>query len=126
MITVRPNRNRASSLLKMAERRLEDLKNYPKYKQVEEYWDAAKEAILAMLYCRGLHTTSHRELVEWLRKERVIDSRDASVLDMLRKARNGISYYGEREMEAILDRHDIDGIVRRLVETARKHVRPIQ
>ena len=118
MIRIKPDANRASSLLEMAKRRLEDLSSYPKYKQVEEYWDAAKEAILAIMYYIGFHTTSHRELIEWIRKKGLMESHEVTVLDMLRKARNGISYYGEKEMEKILDNYDIERIVRKLVKIA--------
>jgi GTP cyclohydrolase III len=70
---------------------------------VEIYYDSAKEVIIAIMYMDGFKTTSHVEMINYLReKYPEIGQVRIALLDELRQKRNAISYYGESIGESFL------------------------
>ena len=122
VIKTRKDRARAKSLIAMAEDRLGDVGGYKPYKKVEEYWDIAKELILAIMHAKGYNTLSHRAMVEWLDENfPEFSDPEIRILDMFRRARNDISYYGKRQKERILFEYEssILKIINKLLEMAK-------
>lgn len=97
MFKIEPDKERAKSLLKQANVRLDELKKIRNYiseeRVVEFYFDCIKELILALMYIEGIKTLSHLELIEY--SKNYIDTEQKNVLDELRVKRNQISYYGK-------------------------------
>ena len=87
--------NRADSLKKMSEERLEDIKSETKtYKIIEEYYEIIKELITALMYADGFKTLSHKSLIYYLEKNyKEFDKGEIILIDGLRKLRNNITYY---------------------------------
>jgi len=107
VFSVRKNKERAKSLLKAAETRLQEMnkirKLVSKERIVEIYYDSAKEDIIAIMYMDGFKTTSHVEMINYLReKYPEIGQVRIALLDELRQKRNAISYYGESIGESFL------------------------
>lgn len=104
---VRKDLRRARSLVSLASERLEDVEGYKPYKKVEEYWDIAKELILALMYASGFHTLSHKAMVGWLARRHPEFSRsELATLDTFRKARNDVSYYGRKQKGGLIREHE--------------------
>ena len=61
---------------------------------VEDYYEAIKELITALLILEGYKTTSHEILIAYLINYKEIEPDEIMVLDQLRKIRNDINYRG--------------------------------
>ena len=96
---VYPDREKARSILKMVETRLEMIKTLDAGRFasliVEEYYDVIKELITAILLLDGFKTLSHVALIEYMRKnKRGLPEHGISLIDELRAIRNRITYDG--------------------------------
>lgn len=96
---IKPNKEIARSLLKMAKVRLTEVKekNVDKFASliVEDYYEIIKECIVALMSIDGLKTLSHKVLIIYLKKFYPQFREDEVILiDMLRSLRNKIVYYG--------------------------------
>ena len=91
---------RAKDLYEMAGDRLELLRLIPKdktYKIIEEHYEIIKELLTAIMYLDGYKTLSHVKLIEYFSSNyKKVDERQTRLMDILRKFRNGIVYYGQK------------------------------
>jgi len=97
---ITPDRERAESLLEMCKERLELIKILPKnrpYKIIEDYYEIIKELLTAIMYIDGFKTLSHVKLIEHFSiNYDVIEGHTLKIIDILRKHRHGIVYYGKK------------------------------
>ena len=100
LIKIQPDKERARSLVKLANLRYEKVKTFDEEKEssliVEGYYEVAKELITAILFIDGYKTLSHKDLIEYLGLNFKFDfsELDINLLDQLRKLRNNLVYYG--------------------------------
>ena len=100
LIKIKPDKERARSLIKLASLRYGKIKTFDEEKEssliVEGYYEVAKELITAILFIDGYKTLSHKDLIEYLSLNFKNDfsALDIELLDQLRKLRNNIVYYG--------------------------------
>ena len=126
---VKPNKEVAKSLLKMAKIRLEEVKqkDIKKFASLatEDYYEIIKECITALMSIDGLKTLRHEALVAYLKKFYPQFSQEKiALIDMLRILRNKIVYYGffvqpefvERNKERILK------IIQKLIKIIKEKV----
>ena len=100
LIKIKPDKERARSLIKLAKLRYEKVKTFDGEKEsslvAEGFYEVIKELITSILFIDGYKTLSHKDLVEYIGsnyKDNFSDS-DIALLDQLRKFRNKIVYYG--------------------------------
>ncbi|KYK25250.1 hypothetical protein AYK26_02095 [Euryarchaeota archaeon SM23-78] len=98
LIRIEPDKEKARSLLKLAELRESKL---PKFKTetdspliTETYYEICKELITAILFCNGYKTLSHKDLIDYILQFKDFKEEDIHRLDVLRKKRNRLVYYG--------------------------------
>jgi len=96
---IKPNKEIARSLLKMAQIRLMEVKekNIDKFASliIEDYYEIIKECIVALMSIDGLKTLSHKVLIIYLKNFYPQFKEDEIILiDMLGSLRNKIVYYG--------------------------------
>ncbi len=75
---------------------------------IEQYYGAVKEIIIAIMYCEGIKSLSHIELVEYIVNNYQIGSDLAKLLDELRIKRNDITYYGKEINENFIRNNEND------------------
>ena len=114
------NPARAKSLFLMAKDRLPDIKEQKKpYKKVEEYYEIIKELITGIMYFDGFKTLSHISLLEYIKEEYLeeITKQELNIIDILRKLRNDILYYGQKIDQSFLDNYEenIKQIINKLI-----------
>jgi len=116
------DKDRANDLFEMAKERLELIKLIPKdktFKIIEEYYEIIKELLTAVMYIDGYKTLSHIKLIEYFSSNyRELDEKELKLVDMLRKYRIGVVYYGRKiSHEFIVNKeNDIKKIVRTLIK----------
>lgn len=126
VFSISPDSERAESLLEMALDRLELLRLIPKdrvYKIVEEYYEILKELLTAVMYIDGFKTLSHVKLIEYFASRYdILEEGEISLIDQLRKHRNGIVYYGRKLSGDFLENNEdsVKGVVDKLVSFVRK------
>ena len=102
------DKERAQALLKSARLELEELGRVAalvsKERIVEYYYDTLKKLIVGLMYAEGYKTLSHKALLEYLERHHtgVLSKSELGLLELLRKVRNGISYYGEPAPDSLL------------------------
>ena len=99
LISVTPDKEKAKSILKMADTRLEMLNGIDPEKfpapLVEQYYEVIKELMTTVLLLDGFKTLSHKALIEYLAKKyKEFGEADIVFLNNLRVTRNRISYDG--------------------------------
>ena len=62
---------------------------------LENAYEALREAIDARMALDGLKSYSHEATIAYLQKFKQFNSAELNTLDILRRKRNGIKYYGE-------------------------------
>lgn len=111
---IRPDKEKAKSLLQLVELRKKDLEN--KQEEfvtliVEGYYEIVKELITALMSIDGYKTVSHELLIGYVAAlYKAISRAEITLMDQLRKTRNDIAYRGvqvppeylRRNKEAIL------------------------
>ena len=107
IIKVFPDKEKAKSIFRMAEERENKIKELDRFNFstiiAENYYEAIKEMITAILLIKGIKTTgeyAHKDLIEQALKEKFIDNFEYSLLDDLRNRRNKSQYEG-KQIEAI-------------------------
>lgn len=94
------DKERAKDLLVMARERLELIVLIPKgrdYKVIEEYYEIIKELLTAIMYADGYKTLSHVKLIDYFFKNYgELNDKQMHLIDVLRKHRIGILYYGRK------------------------------
>jgi hypothetical protein len=99
LLKVTPDKEKAKSILKMVETRLELLAtiNHDKFSSpvFADYYEVIKELITIILLLDGFKTLSHKTLIEYLQKNyKDFTGHEIAFLDDLRIIRNKISYNG--------------------------------
>ena len=106
------DRARARDLLEMAKERIEIIDLLPKdkiFKLIEEYYEIIKELLTAVMYSDGYKTLSHIMLIEYFSSNyNELTREEIKLIDVLRKFRNGIMYYGEKVSETFLVNNEVD------------------
>lgn len=122
---VKPNKEKAKSLLKMAEKRLEFVEeNKSKNKSefiVENYYEVIKELITSLLSLKGYKSYNHLCLIFFLRKfYPQFQEEELELIDQMRRIRNDIMYRGEPIATDYLKRRkrEIIEIIEKLTELA--------
>jgi len=123
------DRERAEDLLIMAEERLDILKVIPKdktYKIIEEYYEIIKELLTALMYTDGYKTLSHKTLIDYFAKNYgELDEDQIKIIDILRKFRNDVVYYGKKISESFLlnNQKDIKRIISLLIKLVKEKLK---
>ena len=96
---IRPDKEKAKSLLKIVELREKDLKSKDKKEFatliVEGYYEIIKELITGIMSIDGYKTISHELLIAYMDQfYKEFSSAELYVMDNLRKTRNDIAYRG--------------------------------
>ena len=112
---------RARSLFETAKDRLEVVKLvYGRtYKVVEEYYEVIKELLNSLMYIDGFKTLSHKSLINYFSENyNELEDSQIRIIDVLRRSRNGIVYYGEKISKDFLinNEEDIKEIIRVLIK----------
>ena len=98
LIKIEPDKERAKSLLQLATLRLSKIPNFDSEKEssllAESYYEICKELITAILFLDGYKTLSHKDLVQYIKSFKEFGNQEIETLDILRKRRNKIVYYG--------------------------------
>jgi hypothetical protein len=111
LIKITPDKEKARSILRMAELIEERIINQSRAKMaaliVADYYEVLKELITAMLLIDGYKTLSHKDLIEYLdAKYKEFDSHEIAIMDDLRILRNRISYEGFFVETSYLERNE--------------------
>jgi len=106
LVKVTPDRERAKSLLKMANLRLdniglverEDARKYTS-KIIEDYYEMIIEIVTAIMSLDGYKTRSdavgsHIASINYMRRYKEIGGHEIALMEDLRKKRIGVKYYG--------------------------------
>jgi len=123
LIKIKPDKERARSLIKLASLRYGKIKTFDEEKEssliIEGYYEAAKELITAVLFIDGYKTLSHKDLIEYL-KERyaAFGTHEIVLLDELRVLRNRVTYEGFSIVPSYLNRNEqvFKAVARKLKE----------
>ena len=121
---------RAKDLLYYAEDRISLVKARYKedkwYKVVEEAYESIKESLTAIMYSEGYKTLSHVKLLEYFNdNHKILSESEKRLVDVLRKMRNGIVYYGEKITKDFLDNNylEILNLMDKLIKFAKQKVK---
>jgi hypothetical protein len=121
---ITPDKERAGSLLEMAKERVGMIKLIPRskvYKIIEDYYEIIKELLTAVMYLDGKKTLSHVKLIEYFSERyRELDRGQLRVLDVLRRNRHGIVYYGKKISEEFLINNE--SVIKRIIDVLIKLV----
>ena len=100
LIKVTPDKEKAKSIMKMVDTRLEmlnsiDTEKYPA-PLVEQYYEVIKELMTTVLLLDSFKTLSHKALIRYLQEKykKQFGTADITFLNNLRVTRNKISYDG--------------------------------
>ena len=128
-INVKPDIEKARSMLKMAENREETIEllkktNFPTI-LVENYYEIVKELASAIFLLKGrtfIGTYAHKELISELETFNELDKGQIFLADNLRTLRNGSMYYGKQvEGEYIKNNEQkIKSLIKTLKEILKK------
>ena len=101
IIRIKPDKQRAESLKKMAEITLERLKNIDRQRYPSntllDYYDSLHKLMEALSLKEGIKTKgegAHQELIEYMAKKGIINEQTRQFLQQMREYRNKISYEG--------------------------------
>src|SRR3989344_4502789 len=118
------NKVMSLSLIEMAKERLQDISKESKpYKIIEQYYEIIKELITSIMYSNGFKTLSHKALVDYIRTNyKELSPADVFLIDELRKLKNNILYYGQKDEKEFLINHEthIRSIISKLTKLAEK------
>ena len=118
------DKGRSADLFKMAKERLVLLELIPKdkvYKILEEYYEIIKELLTAIMYLDGYKTLSHIKLIEYFSSNyKELDETDIKLIDIIRKFRIGIVYYGRKISQDFLTNNEND--IKRIIKILTKLV----
>ena len=119
---------RAKDLLEMAKERLDMINLIPKkmaYKITEEYYEIIKELLTAIMYLDSFKTLSHIKLIEYFSNNYdELSEKQLKLIDILRKFRNNIVYYGKRINKEFLinNNEEIKEIISILIKITEKKI----
>jgi uncharacterized protein (UPF0332 family) len=127
---VKPNLERAKSMRDLAVKRLESIRRRrgtddPEF-IVEDYYEAMKELITAMLFSRGFKSYSHECLITFLREfHKEFKEDELQLIDQMRQTRNDLLYRGEPVAAAYLNRREPEftTLIAKLLDAAARDIR---
>ncbi len=121
VMKVRPDAERARSLLKMIQTRIRALEKLDEKEfssiVTEGYYEVIKESIVALMHLDGFKTLSHEALVAYLDEfYRDFSEEEIMLIDHLRRMRNDIVYRGLEVRPDFLERNGrrIRNVIKRL------------
>jgi len=123
------DKERAKDLFNMAKERLKLLKLIPKditYKTIEEYYEIIKELLTSIMYLDGYKTMSHIKLIGYFSSNYdQLDERKIRLMDILRKSRIGIVYYGKKISKTFLinNENEIKKIIKILINLVKEKIK---
>lgn len=99
LIKIEKDKERAKSLFKLSMMRYNKIKFFDIKKEssliAESYYEVCKELITSILFLDGYKTLSHKDLINYIKTNNYhFAENEIETLDMLRKRRNKIVYYG--------------------------------
>ena len=129
LIKIKPDKEKARSLISLAKLRLSKFENYDIEKEsvliIEAYYEVAKELITSILLIEGYKTLSHVSLINYIKSIQEFTSPEINLLNQLRQLRNGIVYYGESVQPSYVKRNKryVLGIISKLFEICNKKLK---
>ncbi len=117
---IKRDKERAKDLFDISKDRIDFLETISRdriYKLIEEYYEVIKELLTAIMYLDGYKTLSHIKLIDYFYENyRDLTSEEIKIVDILRKFRIGIIYYGKKVSEDFLinNENKIKDIIKRL------------
>jgi len=127
VLKITPNKEKASSILKMVETSLAMIRSIDKYPShvIREYYDIIRELLSVILLLDGykpIGESAHKIQIEYIQKNySEIKQSDISLMDELRVTRNKISYDGYFVPEDYVTRKSAQ--ISRLIEQLQTIVR---
>jgi len=111
LIKITPDKEKASSILKMVSLIKERIKKQERDKMaaliIADYYEIIKELITAILLIDGYKTLSHKDLIDYIKEKcKEFSIHEVSVLDDLRVLRNRIAYEGFFIEPSYLERNE--------------------
>ena len=100
LIKIEKDKERAKSLFELSMLRYNKIVQFDIEKEssliAESYYEICKELITSLLFLDGYKTLSHKDLIEYIKINcsNQFSENEIETLDMLRKRRNKIVYYG--------------------------------
>ena len=110
--------DRAKDLYQISGERIDIIKVLPRdkpYKILEEYYEIILGLITAVMYLDGCKTLSHISAIDYIsRNYNILSSNQISIINIMRKLRHGIVYYGKKVKEEYLinNEKEIKGIIK--------------
>ena len=124
---IRKDLDRAKDLVVYAKDRVELVERYFKegrrYKVVEEAYESMKESLTAIMFLDGYKTLSHIKLIEYFNENyKVLSESEKRLIEILRKLRHGVVYYGEKVTKDFLDNNykEILVLINKLIKFVEK------
>ncbi|MFH0875136.1 MAG: hypothetical protein V1859_04300 [archaeon] len=128
LIKITPDKNRAKSLVELAEIRKGKLNSFDIEKEsallLESYYEICKELITALLFIDGYKTLSHKDLVDYISRNDEFTESEIHLIDSLRIKRNELVYYGifVQKEYLIRNKEKIENIIMRLFSTVKNRL----
>jgi uncharacterized protein (UPF0332 family) len=97
-----------------------------RYKVVEEAYESIKESLTAVMFIDGYKTLSHVKLIEYFNENyRILSESEKRLLDLLRKLRHGVVYYGEKVTQNFIDNNyrEILVIIKKLIQFVEEKIK---
>lgn len=123
IIKIKPDKGKAKSMMRLVEGRIQVL---PRLKKigfpnvvVENYYEVVKEISSILLLSKGFKSvgeTFHRDLFEFLYKEKIIAPEEFFLINDLRIRRNKSFYHGKKISDDYLNakENQLDEIIKKL------------
>ncbi len=116
IINIFPDKEKVNSMMKLIEERMEFLKTLEEKNKfstmiAENYYEIIKELGTAMLIIKGKKTigeNAHKEIIEYLLKEKEINEEEADIIQDLRIKRNKSLYEGKKIEEIYLENKKLE------------------
>lgn len=132
LIKIQPDVFRAKSLYTLACLRQRKLSMFCIEEEssllIEAYYEICKELLTSLLFLDGYKTSSHVDLINYLKGKDVISQNHVEFLHMLRKRRNKLVYYGVEVDSYFLttNKKRIEAIITLLKKTIQKKIKTHQ
>ena len=131
MRKITPDKEKSKSLLKMAEKSLERLKETDKKKYpsqtLRDYYDILRQLMEGLASLEGVKSQgkgAHKKLIDWVCEEYNLKESERHFLQKIRKYRNRIEYEGFSIDFSYLERNEtrIDDMIQIFKEKLRERV----
>ena len=123
---IKPDLERAYSMLSLAERRLNSINRRRHIENseflVEDYYECIKELITSILFSKGYKSYSHECLILFLEDEIQGFTKDEiKLVDQLRCIRNDLLYRGDTVADEYLKRREVEikKVIKKLLDKSK-------